>query len=381
MAKRLDLFVFADALGWKLAHERAFMDDLFPVRNACQTLFGYSSTCDPSILTGTYPDEHGHFSFFVKARGASPFRGLGALGWLPQRLAGYHRVRNRVSRLLGKHLGYTGYFQLYSVPFSRLPYLEYTEMRDIYEPGGIIGGQRTIFEHWEESGKPWQRSDWRAGDAANFARAGEVIDRGEAELVYLFTANLDAVMHRHGPQGPAVDEAFDAFEKDLRALHARALKQYAEVRVHLFSDHGMTRVHQGSDLLLRWRKLGYKYGRDYVAVWDSTMARFWFNSESVRQAASDWLAQQPEGGIVSDEQLAQWRCLFPDRRYGELFYLLPAGTIFVPSFLNQSLVAGMHGYDPAHPDSAACWLATHETSPVNDLPDIFRVMFDAAQTR
>ena len=380
MAKRLDLFVFADALGWKLASERDFMADVFPVRNACETLFGYSSTCDPSILTGTYPDEHGHFSFFVKARQRHPFTHLKWGGWLPQRLAGYHRLRSRLSRMLARRLGYTGYFQLYSVPFSCLPYLEYTETKDIYEPGGIIGGQRTIFEHWQESGKSWQRSDWRVGDEANFARAAEVIDNGEAELMYLFTAGLDAVMHRHGPSGSAVDAAFALFEKKLRGLIDRASRHYSQVRVHLFSDHGMARVNQASDLLPRWRKLGLKYGRDYVAVWDSTMARFWFNNnERVRQEASEWLSQQPDGQVLSDEQLANWRCLFPDRRYGELFYLLPAGTLFVPSFLNMSLVAGMHGYDPAHPDSAACWLATDETVPVQALPDIFRVMLDAAQ--
>ncbi|MGE9295972.1 MAG: hypothetical protein ACQKBV_06775, partial [Puniceicoccales bacterium] len=67
--------------------------------------------------------------------------------------------------------------------------------------------------------------------------------------------------------------------------------------------------------------------------------------------------------------------------YGELFYLLPAGSLFVPSFMNMGFVKGMHGYDPVHEDSTACWLASHETRAVNQLTDIFPVMFDAAQTR
>ena len=44
-------------------------------------------------------------------------------------------MRNRVSRWVARRNGYTGYFQLYSVPFSRLPHLDYTEKRDIYMPG------------------------------------------------------------------------------------------------------------------------------------------------------------------------------------------------------------------------------------------------------
>jgi hypothetical protein len=75
-----------------------------------------------------------------------------------------------------------------------------------------------------------------------------------------------------------------------------------------------------------------------------------------------WLAGRAEGRIVPDAQLATWGCLFGDRRYGELFYLLEPGTIFVPSFMNQRRVPAMHGFDPAHPDSAACWLTNYPSA-------------------
>jgi len=80
----LDLFIFADALGWTLAEKRSFMRDLFPYRQPCDTLYGYSCTCDPSILTGKLPRDNGHFSFFIYDReGRSPFRWARHLGWLP----------------------------------------------------------------------------------------------------------------------------------------------------------------------------------------------------------------------------------------------------------------------------------------------------------
>ncbi|BCU79584.1 hypothetical protein llg_42990 [Luteolibacter sp. LG18] len=374
----MDVFIFADALGWEIARRRDFARELLPVRNRCETLLGYSSTCDPTILTGAMPVDHGHFSFFVKAAGRSPFARLGLLGWLPEILAGHHRIRNKVSGALARRLGYTGYFQLYSVPFSKLPYLDYTEKKDIYEPGGILGGQRTIFEHWKESGKPWMRSDWRQDDETNVAHALRELEKGEVELIYLFTARLDAVMHRHGTSHPAVDEAFDTFAANLRRLADTAAKHYREVRLHLFSDHGMADTVVCSDLMLRWNRLGLKFGRDYTAVWDSTMARFWFADDRARQEATAWLAAQKDGEILSDERLEGYGCLFPDRRYGELFYLLPSGSLFVPSFLNQRKVTAMHGYAPEHPDSAAAWLSNVETTPVHALTDIFPVMRTAS---
>lgn len=379
MKQRIDIFIFADALGWAIASRRKFAEKLLPVRNKCDTLLGYSSTCDPTILTGAIPSDHGHFSFFIKAPSASPFTRLRPFGILPEIVAGHHRVRNKVSKFIARRQGYTGYFQLYSVPFSKLPYLDYSEKKDIYEPGGITGGQTTIFEHWQKSGKPWVRSDWRLSDPDNIAHARAEIEKGQVELIYLFTARLDAVMHKYGVDHPEVDAAFDQFEKNLQSLADLASRHYKEVRIHLFSDHGMADVHVCSDMLPRWNKLGLKYGRDYIAVWDSTMARFWFSDDATRRTATAWLAAQPDGEILTDERLAGYGCLFPDRKYGELFYLLPSGSLFVPSFLNQRKVTAMHGYAPEHPDSAAAWMSNADTLPVTNLPGIFPVMKAAAE--
>ncbi len=376
----LDLFIFADALGWTQAQKRGFLADLFPHRAPCETIFGYSASCDPSILTGELPAKHGHFSFFVHGPECSPFRWARYFGWLPQLFAAHHRVRNRVSRWVARRNGYTGYFQLYSVPFSKLPHLDYTEKRDIYLPGGINGGQPTIFEHWEKSGVPWTRSDWRAGDAANIAHLKSEIARGDVRLAYLFTAGLDATMHAHTTDSAETTAAFAKFERWVREIHDLATQHYREVRMHLFSDHGMTDTTRVSRMMVDFEKAGFIYGRDYAAVWDSTMARFWFpGGEPVRTRIREWLAQRDEGRIVTAAELESWGCLFPDHRYGELFYLLANGCIFAPSFMNRSRVPGMHGFDPAEPDSKACWLTTH---PVANSParinEIFHVMKAAA---
>lgn len=372
-------FIFADALGWELVTRHQFMEDLLPYRSRCDTLFGYSSTCDPTILTGVLPEQHGHFSFFVKAAQTSPFTSLKKWSFLPQKLAGHHRIRNKVSRYMAQKLGYTGYFQLYSVPFKYLPFLEYTETKDIYEPGGIIGGQNSIFSTWNASKKSWIRSNWRNGDSVNLDQAISALNEGEVELVYLFTAGLDATMHRYGPHSEEAALAIDQFGKNLRELNDVAQKNYKEVHLHVFSDHGMAEVTNACDMMLRWEEeTTLRYGQDYVAVWDSTMARFWFLNQSARDTTIAWLKKQAEGRIVPDEELQQHGCYFSDHRYGELFYLLPTGHLFVPSFMNMGFVKGMHGYDPSDSDSAACWLTSHPTRTVKGLNDIYPVMRDAA---
>jgi len=379
MKPSLDLFVFSDALGWELGEAYSFGRSWLPNRMPCRTLLGYSCTCDPTILTGVQPDSHRHFSFFVKAKGASPFASLRYLAVLPHRIAGHHRVRNRVSRLFAKKLGYTGYFQLYSVPFARLPYLDYTEKMDIYEPGGIIGGQETFFEEWKRSGLKWMRSDWRKGDTRNLAELETAVEEGTIELAYLFTAGLDALMHRHGTTNEAVEGAFNQLDKRLEQILTKAQSRYGSVRVRVFSDHGMTDVVNSCDTLRHWEKLGFRYGRDYVAAWDSTMARFWFHDDSVRTEALAWLGAQSEGDLLSEDFLRREHCWFEDQVYGEAFFLLKPGNLFVPSFMNMGFVAGMHGYTPEDSRSTAAFFSTEPDERVDELKDLCGLMKGAAR--
>jgi len=379
---RIDLFAFADALGWAQAERRKFLADILPHRAKCDTLLGYSCTCDPSILTGTIPEQHGHFSFFVFDPKNSPFGAARWLGWLPDVVAAHHRVRNQVSKWWQRRLGYTGYFQLYSVPFRRLHWLDYTEKHDLYEPGGIIGGQEAIFAAWERSGKTWSRSDWRQDDQTNVERLLTELRQGEIELSYLFTSKLDATMHAHGTSGPAVDAAFERFGNWMREIESTARENYDEVRIHLFSDHGMADTQQTSPMLKDFEQLGLSYGHDYAAAWDSTMVRFWFpGAPEVRPKVEAWLEARPEGRILSDAELKANGCLFPSHRYGELWYLLKQGMIFAPSFMNQRNVPGMHGYDPRDSESAACWLTNHDHYPAPPrIEKIHDVMLAAAQS-
>ena len=379
---RVDIFVFADALGWALVERRKFLAELLPHRAKCDTLLGYSCTCDPSILTGATPAKHGHFSFFVFDPKNSPFKAARWLGWLPDLIAAHHRVRNQVSKWWQKKLGYTGYFQLYSVPFRYLPWLDYTEKHDLYEPGGIIGGQEAIFAEWERSEKTWSRSDWRQDDQTNVERLLAELKKGEGELSYLFTSKLDATMHAHGTSGPEVDSAFERFANWMHEIDREARANYDEVRIHLFSDHGMADTTANSRMLRDFESLKLRYGHDYAAAWDSTMVRFWFPGDAaVRPRVEAWLRDRPEGRILTDDDLKANDCLFPDRRYGELWYVLKQGTIFAPSFMNQRHVPGMHGYEPQESESAACWLTNHDNyhKPTR-IEKIHDVMQEAAHT-
>ncbi|MHB2018922.1 MAG: alkaline phosphatase family protein [Candidatus Xenobia bacterium] len=376
---RLSIFTFIDAFGWQIMSGRSFLPELLTERQPLQTVLGYSSTCVPTILTGRLPREHGHLSFFRYAPEQSPFGLCRLLSFLPTALASRGRVRRMMSRLLQHLYGFTGYFQIYNVPFRYLPYFDYTEKKDIYQPAGINGGSPTIFDALRERKVPFHLADWRRREADNVREAAAAIDGGEIQVAYLYFASMDALLHAEGTGSPHLGEKLRFYEDSLRYLMSRAHRRYEEVRLFVFSDHGMADVRQHLDLMGRIGRLGLEYGREYVAMYDSTMARFWFHTDRARTRIEAALRDEPRGRILADSELARYGCDFPDRRYGELFFLLSPGVLICPSFMGQKPVAGMHGYAPEDLDSAASFASNVKLEqPPETLLDLYSLMLQEA---
>ena len=112
-------------------------------------------------------------------------------------------------------------------------------------------------------------------------------------------------------------------------------------------------ITEGYDLVADIEKLGLTWNEDYVAFYDSTMARFWFLNESARTTVELALRKHPKGKVLSDTELQQEGILFDDGMYGELIFLINSGIQIVPSFMGVKQIKGMHGYNPADPDSSA----------------------------
>jgi hypothetical protein len=144
----LPLFIFIDACGWEIIKDDPFANTLAPNRRRLESVFGYSSTCVPSILSGAWPDEHRNWCYFVYDPEKSPFRALRPLRWLPRAVTSRRRFRRHLSKLIGKHLKFRGYFDLYNIPFEHISLFDFTEKRSPLAPGGMNCGAN-IFDFLE----------------------------------------------------------------------------------------------------------------------------------------------------------------------------------------------------------------------------------------
>ena len=370
----LSMVIFIDALGWEVLKGRKFLEDEMPHRQKLRSVFGFSSACVPSILTGRTPREHLHWSYFFYNKETSPFRALKPLSWLPKALTERGRVRHLISRVVGRVLGFTGYFQLYNLPFKHAGLFDHCEKNDIFKPGGMNRGDN-IFDLLERNKVSYHVSDWHDGEEANLQACEQAILNDDIEFAFLYMASMDGLLHQVGKESDQVDTKLAWYEDKLRDLLSTAREQFDDVRVFICSDHGMATVKQDIDMMSHIQALPLEYGKDYVAVYDSTMARFWFKNDLAKSMISEKLSQLDFGKTLSKPELEALGCDFEGDQFGELIFLLDPGSIIVPSHMGLKTITGMHGYHPDHEDSDAALLSNVSTPvPLESITDIFHLM-------
>jgi len=187
---------------------------------------------------------------------------------------------------------------------------------------------------------------------------------GDESVLFLYTAELDALMHSVGTRDPRVGERLARYQRFLERVVDRAGRDGSDVRLVVLSDHGMTDVTAEVDVWGELDRRGYSLGREYLAFFDSTMIRIW-GSERVAREAAAILEEHAAGRLLGDDELRQYGCYFDDHAYGDWVLLVNPGVMVVPSFMGQTRIAAMHGYDPGHRDSVGVFL-TNE--PDTDLP-------------
>lgn len=375
MKALLPLFVFIDACGWEIINKDPFLGARAANRKRLTSVFGYSSACVPSILSGRWPVEHRNWNYFVYDPDNSPFRSLRPFSWLPKAITERRIFRRLLSRLVKTRLNFRGYFDLYNIPFEHISLFTFTEKKSPLRPGGMNRGPN-IFDFLQERRVPYHVSDPAHSESASLAALIADVRAERIDFAFQYWPGLDGLLHAVGNRSPAIAPKLRLYEKWIDELLAAAAEHYKEIRLYVFSDHGMANCDELLDLRAIVRALPLRFGKDYAVVYDSTMARFWFFNDHARQLISQCLSAVPAGRIIDDAELASLGALFSDRYFGELIFLVKEGVLIVPSDMGAHPIQGMHGYHPLEKNSYAA-LCTNQTDipdEITAIPDMFRLM-------
>ena len=375
MKSLLPLFVFIDACGWEIIKDDPFLRDLAPNRKRLTSVFGYSSACVPSIVSGRWPAEHRNWSYFVYDPKHSPFGFLRPLRWLPRQITSRRIFRRRLSNLIRARLKLRGYFDVYNVPFKHISLFDFTEKKSPLDPGGMNCGPN-IFDFLEDRGIAYHVSAPQKDEEANLAALLQDIRSERIDFAFLYWPGLDGLLHRVGNDSPEIHVKLRLYEQWLRSLCSVASKHFEEVRLHVFSDHGMANCDKILDLKSGIEDLPWRMPQDYAVVYDSTMARFWFFDQEARRGIIRFLKSVPQGRIIDDQELRTLGTFFEDRYFGELIFLVKEGVLIVPSDMGERPIRAMHGYHPCDKHSFAALCSNQPELPdeLVAIPDVFRLM-------
>lgn len=371
----LPLFIFVDACGWEIIKDDPFASEFAPNRKRLNSVFGYSSACVPSILSGRWPDQHRNWCYFVYDPKNSPFKSLRLLHWLPEKITSRRIFRRWLSKFVKVQLSFRGYFDLYNIPFKQIALYDFTEKKSPLQPGGMNRGPN-IFDFLEKRNITYHVSAPQKNEQQNLRALMSDIKAEKIDFAFLYWPALDGLLHSVGNQSPLVPEKLRGYEASIKELLAVAGKHYAEIRLYIFSDHGMANCDELIDLKSKIEPLPLRVGKDYAVVYDSTMARFWFFNERARSEVTGTLKTISKGRILPDAELKSLRAHFPDCYFGELIFLVDEGVLIVPSHMGERPIRGMHGYHPGAKHSYAMLCTNQPELPadVTGITDIFRLM-------
>jgi hypothetical protein len=272
-------------------------------------------------------------------------------------------------------LNFQGYFDLYNMPFEQISLFDFTEKKNPLAPGGMNHGLN-IFDYLRTHEVPYHVSSPQKSEDANLAALLEDIQAEGIDFAFLYWPGLDGLLHRVGNQSSEIEPRLRLYEQWIKTLLLASKKHYEEVALYIFSDHGMANCDELLDLKRSVESLGLRVPEDFAVVYDSTMARFWFFNERARDRVTGLLQTISQGRVVPDEELEDLGALFPDRRFGELIFLVNEGVLIVPSHMGERPIRAMHGYHPRerHSYAALCTNQSEIPDEISAIPEMFRLM-------
>lgn len=377
---KIQINILIDAIGWELVDRNNFLKDDFVCRKKAKTILGYSSAAQPTILTGKLPNQHEQWAMFYYKPEGSVFKGLGLglLDLLPSKIVHNHRIVRRLTNFIKKLRNITNYFYLYRIPFKKLNIFELSGLDDIYQPKAFKTCE-SIFDILSEKEIPYKVWNWEVPTELGFKELSEAIESKQYQFLFLYSPVMDSLMHAVGTKDEKVALKLNWFEEKVRAVRELAEKTYDDVEINIFSDHGMTDTKTTFDLMGHINKftlnMGFSEGTDYLAFYDSTMARFWFFNDKARKMINKCLKTQEYGKILSEKEMKELGIYFEDSRYGSLVFLLDPGYLIVPSYMGDRWVNAMHGFSPNDEFSDAVFISNKTPDfEIKHIKDFFIVM-------
>jgi hypothetical protein len=164
-----------------------------------------------------------------------------------------------------------------------------------------------------------------------------LVREDDYRVLFLHIYELDELGHKYGPDSVKFKLHLKKMDNLVRRLFERLMGERDLFLV--WSDHGMVSVRKSIDV-----KKFLPARDDYLYILDSTTARFWFESESVKIHVMSELQKLKQGRWMTEKEKGRWLNDELKKKFGEEMFVCKPGYMLIPNIYQKKQIKGMHGY-------------------------------------
>ncbi len=314
------------------------------------TLLAYEGLA-ATLFTGTFPSEHGVWTRYYRDPERSPFKWIGPLSPVLDRFdASSSRaakpLRYGLMRLSNVLAGISYFPGTDEVPLRELARMNPSLKRNLFE-SYCFGRIPSLFDILRQNGLSFHYFDHGLFDSdADVERRAFSNPKGEVAVVRF--VDLDTASHEYGLGTPSMLESLRETDSLVEHLVEKWREESPDLSILCFADHGMIPVKSTIDIEGTLREAGFHPPRNFGMFLDSTMARFWSDSQTLQELRGI-LGKLESGTILSNGDLERYH-LPVSQYWGDLVFLANPGFVISPNFFDRfGKVKAMHGYNPETP--------------------------------
>ena len=343
-------------------------------------ILGYSDSIRATIFTGAYPEDHNYWMMYKYSPETSPFRGFRPLSITDRFPDSFFKrgfrffLSSILCRNLAKNNGYSE-LNTHNIPFNVLGCFDYTLKKSMLSPG-VFNDYPTIFDIMQQNNIKYVYIDsskygWRNYFASSSNVRGNLIDSIERldkdiGLIFLYLHHLDHSAHRNGTSSPRFLRELRNMDRTVEAISEKAKKNFNDLDILIFSDHGMADATNFVDLSFLVKDRGF--GKDYLVSLDSTMVRIWYFNHSKKEEIRNTLNRSKYGRFLSEEDKKKLKINFANRYYGDDIYLIDPPYNIFPNFVSWLKPYAMHAYHPNEESQAGMFIIMeNETTNIKEV--------------
>lgn len=307
----------------------------------------------PTWFAGLYPETSNKFTAYEYSPEGSPHNLLSPIYSLES--VGPFQI---AARFIMHHLYPYTSGVAWHIPTHICKYFDFTEKFPPWNPQ-YLPDHTTLFDLLRERDLRWLF----IGSPGSNQRTSSILNKfknlisKQYSFIWLHFAELDWACHTNGPLSPQSKEKLREIDEAIEKIYTYLRNTYSSVNILVFGDHGQVEVKKRINIKKILNQSSLKIAEDYTYFLDSTIARFWFKNEQVEGKIKDILSRIKNGKILTQNDLTELRCNFKSTKYGQLLWVVDAGSLILPNFWQGRMpVKGMHGYHPDIINNHSCFI-------------------------